>query len=265
MLVVSDSDSGTFEIEDVPPGEYQIRACGAGPRKVAVQAGERVGPIEFTVEPDPLFTLAGHVAGIPAERTRVFPDGGSGDFLLECLAAPAGKQEEARRASVDWRQDGALTIRVHAPPTGRWDVVLKGGFPSLPDVSNVIRDIDPVVSEQPAGLQFELGRGGSISGRVLTADGRTPLPWVRVEARPIRGDALLLMPRGDHPHQEAGPPEAHTDAEGNFSVGGLLSGQYNVSAAWDRQCFGYAPPVHVRLAEGEHRDDVNFRAPRDWP
>jgi hypothetical protein len=263
-------DSGRFEVRDMLPGEYSIDAvgqkiakCDTCPVTVTVREGETVGPIEISVRQRPSFS--GRVSGVPAKKTRALPGGGSSEFRLEGVAAPAGRPQEAHVAPVDWLPDGSFTAWPLGPPTAGADLVLKGGYSDLKLVSNVIRDVDLAPVGAAPDLQFELRPGATIRGRVLAADGRTPLPYMPVVARPRGGDAMLLVPRGDRKHEPQGPPEAHTDDEGYFSITGLLAGEYEVRLDWDRECFGYATPVYVELAEGEQRSGITFRAARDWP
>ncbi len=262
--------SGRFEIRDMLPGDYQINVvgrtiakCGSCPVTVTVGEGETVGPIEIGVRQRPSFS--GRISGVPAEKTRALPGGGSGEFRLEGAAAPAGKPQEARVAPVDWQPDGIFTAWPLGPPTARADLVLKGGYPGQRLVSNVIRNVDLATVGAATGLQFELHPGATIGGRVLASDGETPLAHLAVVARPRGGDAMLLVPRGDRKDEQQGPPDAYTDDEGYFSMTGLLAGEYEVTVDWRRECFGYVNPIHVELAEGEQRSGITFRAARDWP
>jgi hypothetical protein len=221
--------------------------------------------LTIQVKPRPSFN--GRIRAIPEEKTLAPPEGGAGALRLECVVAPAGQPEKAVTAPVDLQPDGSFTAWPSAPPTGRYDVVLKGGYPSpkMPLVSDVIRDVDLAAAGQVIALEFALHPGAAISGRVVAADGVTPLPYVPVVARPASGDGLLLVPHGARKDEQQGPPDAHTDDEGDFFIGGLLPGEYRVTVEWDRDCFGYAEPVAVQLAEGEQRTDLEFRAARDWP
>jgi hypothetical protein len=228
-----------------------------------VGPGERVGPVEIEVKPRPSF--GGRIEGIPAEKTRKLPRGGWSNFCLQGMVAPAGMPEAVGIAHVDWQPDGSFTAWLPSPRIHRYDVVLWGGHVDLQLVSNVIRNIEITESGGPTHLEFALSPGGAIRGRVVAADGVTPLPNIAVLARPISGDALLLMPRPMSRHDQPAPPGAGSDDEGRFSIGALLPGEYEVVADWERDCFGQVDAIHVRLAEGEQRDDLEFRAAKDWP
>jgi protocatechuate 3,4-dioxygenase beta subunit len=263
-------DAGRFEIRDMPPGDYEIAVrdprilgCPTPPIHVTLRPGQTVGPLELHFPPRPSFR--GRVSGIPEARTRALPGGGSGDFGLEAVVAPSGGPEGARVALLDLQPDGTFTAWLPSPPTGRSDVVLRGGFPSptLRVVSNVIRDLD--LAAPSLDLQFHLHPGATIGGRVVVADGVTPLPNVTVRARPVRGDALLLVASPDREYEEAEVPQAYTDEEGAFAISALLPGEYEVSVRWQRDCFGYLQPIHLELAECEQRTDLEFRAACDWP
>jgi protocatechuate 3,4-dioxygenase beta subunit len=262
-------DSGRFEVRDMLPGQYNIDAggpttgkCVPGPATVTVRSGETVGPIEIEIEQKP--SIGGRILGLPAEKERELPHGGWSSFRLECIFAPAGRPERAAHADLDWQPDGSFTAWLLVPP-GRYDVVLRGGYSDLKLVSNVIRSVEITESGGATDLEFALSPGVTISGRVLAADGVTPLPSIAVLARPISGDALLLIPQPMSKHEQPAPPGTDTDGDGYFSIGALLPGEYEVAAEWQRDCFGGAHAILVRLAEGEQRNDLEFRAAEDWP
>ena len=78
------------------------------------------------------------------------------------------------------------------------------------------------VDEQVSGIDFYLNPGGSIAGRIVDGDGA-----------PIAGASIQVFPPSDY---EPYPDVPHyygwavSDEEGNYTVSGLIDGEYIVSA-----------------------------------
>ena len=123
--------------------------------------------------------------------------------------------------------------------------------------------------EIAGNIDFALRREGTISGRVLEADGK-PLELVEVEAlRPrLQGSQRVLVPIGS----------AQSTADGRFTIGGLPAGSYYVGAfdpasggATDQEFWrhtfypGVAAAVdatRVRLEPGDVVSDLEFSIQR---
>lgn len=108
--------------------------------------------------------------------------------------------------------------------------------------------VSVIFSENTAGIDFTLDSGGSISGRVCQADGTTPISGASVQARGAQG----------------GNGSAITDSNGNYTILGLMSDTYQVSASaadyLSEYYNGAAAPVAVSVPGIV--PDINFSL--DW-
>jgi len=76
-------------------------------------------------------------------------------------------------------------------------------------------------AREPAEITVRLGRGGSISGDVVTGDG-SPIEGARVSVEGYLGDGSSAVPLVQ---------SALTDVRGRFSLGGIAAGQRSVTVA----------------------------------
>jgi hypothetical protein len=159
-----------------------------------------------------------------------------GRTLVCRLLDPEGKPVQGAwvRGLLPWQYQGQrqsgdrVTLRAVDPKKPRWLVVLHPGRQLGASLDVRAGDGEPVT--------VRLGPTGTITGRVLTPEGR---PWKQTDLR-------VCYNRGGgtrHPHQ---PEIVRTDDEGRFRVEGIIPGlSYQVNVA------GKPPNVTVaRVASG---------------
>jgi len=234
---VFQSSDGSFELTDVPPGKWNVKASSAGYRPAEV-SGIEIGEGE-TKEAVVLSLKKGAVVtgrvldprrGTGVSNASVSWGEGSG-------AAGIGPGQAAMARM--WGEGNAVTTdadgryRVEGLPSGK--ITLTAEHPEFLDVSRQVE------VEEEASVDLTLSLGGSIAGTVVGRDGRTPVPGAQV----LLGGQGLSFGMGEEP--------ARTDGAGNFLFEHLKAGRYRLSA---RSGAGSAPPKEVVLAESQRQDGV---------
>jgi hypothetical protein len=182
---------GYYLLQNLVPGEYQVRIYDSrymgefydgiysenkewvdGATTVEVVSGQNTPDIDFSLEPTP--SVSGHVfqtdGKTPIEGVRV------NAMLLG---------ENSRYGSAYSGSDGSYSISVPAPGdyavyTEDEDFLME--YYKEFAFGTFVTPVHVNGSGDTAGIDFTLDRGGSISGRVTLADGKTPVPGVRVYA-----------------------------------------------------------------------------------
>ena len=185
----------------------------------------------------PKATLRGHVyaraTGAPLKRAQL---------TLVPASRPADRVETTtnEQGTYEFRnvEHGSYILRCSRNGYVRSSYGQKG--PNQPPVRLTVRP-----GQELKDLDFQLIRGGVISGRVLDEDGE-PLSGVLVHAvarQYIRGQ-VRLMPRGSR----------STDDRGEYRIFDLSPGRYFVQAVWrsfDNQESGFAPVFYPNALRAE--------------
>lgn len=232
------SADGSFELTDVTPGRWIVRATAAGYRAaelgpVELAEGETKDGLVLTLKKGG--TLSGRVLD-PRRGTGV-PNATVG---WQAAAADSPNRMAAMIASrltggdtnTTTDADGRYTF--DGLPEGK--VVLSAAHPDFLDVTKeVAADSDNV--------DITLSVGGTISGSVVGRDGRSPVAGAQVSLRAL-GDTGMGW-------GETEPVRA--DAGGTFLFEHLRAGRYMVSA---ESPSGQARPKEVVLTENQRTDGV---------
>lgn len=155
-----------------------------------------------------------------------------GNVVDEARAPLAGASVRARATLLG--ESGPIALEREAATDARGGYLLEGLPPGPVELRVAVRDHVPqreVIRIEPASTQhaqsFALRRGASIAGRVLDAEG-APQAGVRVEA-------LRLDEAAERRVERRGEGAVcETDAEGRFSIGGLLEARYLLQASLQR-------------------------------
>jgi hypothetical protein len=193
---------GAFDCSGLQPGEYE---CQLRENGIERSDSVRVSLVEGSL-PAPVF-----LRSKPAASLHVRVEGSAALQLdaLTVLARPKGKSPLVAERKGD-------SFVLEALPLGRYDVLLD---PEVPGASRSIelRTADAVVELALSGVESR-----ALSGRVVDESGSgVPDVWLRVS-----GDSLYGAVRP--------APPVMSDADGSFTVPGLLPGHYDLRASGDR-------------------------------
>ncbi|HEV2063761.1 MAG TPA: carboxypeptidase regulatory-like domain-containing protein, partial [Thermoanaerobaculia bacterium] len=230
------SADGTFELTDVPPGKWTIRASASSYRNadvsgVEVVEGETKEGVVLSLKKGG--SLAGRVldpqkgTGVPNASVtwRAQGGGGMGGFGGMMVLGGGGNNATATdadgRFSFDGLPDGKVTVNA-----------------SHSDYLEASRDVNP--DDQPS-VDITLGTGGSISGTVVGRDQRTPLGGAQVSLNE-EGDSTAFA-----------NDSAKTDGNGNFSFDHLRAARYRLTA---QSSAGNTQPREVVLGENQAQSGV---------
>jgi hypothetical protein len=225
---------GRYLIADLPVGQYRVTAtapghvnqmferamvCGAE-RVVKVNAGDTVGAIDFYLEKGG--SVAGHVydAETGEPLADIWVDGGAEGKCDIWGGAATGS-------------DGSYVI-AGVFPSGRCSLYAPSSWQATPYIRDPdsVRTVVVYAPDTTQGIDFYLHRGGSISGRVRSADGSGVGQQVPVSAWPKNGawSRATWARMGDV-----------------YVLPGLPSGQYVV---------GVSPHLDPTKFHAEYYDDV---------
>ncbi len=203
------SEDGSFELPDVPPGRWTIRAEAAGYR-AAELSGVEVGPGE---------TKEGVVLSLKRGGTL------TGRVVEATQGAPVAN------ASVSWTAvgggGGGMRFGPDTQQTTGTDADGRFSFDSLPEGKIRLEAthpdyVDGSVEADPqkqATVEIPLGSGGAITGTVVGSDGRTPAAGARVS----------LDTQGES-GRFGGNESATADGNGAYSFEHLKAGRYELVA-----------------------------------
>lgn len=219
MIIAPVTDDGHFEADLLFPGRYVL----------AVNRGEGVGQdsVEFVREiPDqdtveltlemPGGAIHGRVtddAGKPLSGIRVslYADGGLSTGTIGGGKYAETTTDAAGEYAVQWLAAGSYTVGAGGKPLVN---LIDGASPYGREVRHGIALAD---GEVEYGVDFELASAGTISGRVLDANGMG-VPNASVFVRNESGQLLERISL------------ATSGADGNFTYGGVAAGRYTVTA-----------------------------------
>lgn len=204
-------DEGEFLLDGLDAGHYMVTATRSG------YAPARVEMVEAGAEDLELQLSNG------ASLTGQVTDGETGEPLAGFSVLVLLRVSELGRETYQ-------TTTVF-DPDGRYEIV--GLAPGDYDVIATARDfapsqerrisIDDPAPDEPQEADFQLGRGGRITGRVIDSASRQPLEHARVSVEAALGSAsasaVQLL------------ASTTTDASGNFELRGLSSGLRSVFVA----------------------------------
>ncbi|HEX5720596.1 MAG TPA: carboxypeptidase-like regulatory domain-containing protein [Thermoanaerobaculia bacterium] len=192
-------DDGSFRIEDVPPGTFELMALAAGRQpanmtSLEVRSGQDLRGVEVVLRPGAVLegrVLAPGGRPIPGARVSLVETGSIGTM----------------RAG--WaRTDGDGRYRLDAVPPGtRLFRADSEGFRER------VRELEVRAGEN--GLDFELEGGAEVTGRVVDDDG-VPVPAAAVVLHEGGGSWNL--------------PNAVSRPDGSFTLTGVADGTYRIAA-----------------------------------
>lgn len=234
------SADGSFELPDVNPGKWTVRATAAGYRGAevgGVEVGEGEAREGIVLSLKKGGTLSGRVLD-PRRGTGVAnadvswqesaPDGPN--RAAAAMIARLSGSNSATATDADGR------FRFEGLPEGKVTITA-----SHPDFLDGSKD----VASDTEQVDITLSIGGSIAGMVVGRDGRAPAAGAEVFLDPL-GESSGGWMGG------AGEP-SRADAAGNFLFGHLRPGRYRVRAEAPA---GKAPPKEVVLTENQRLDGV---------
>lgn len=228
----ADTDSaGEYTIEDLAAGSYDVHFEGGDEyaseyyddqpservaNPVAVNAGGTTGGIDAELAP------AAHVEGVVTDAGTEAPL----DGVLVCTRLPYGSGEAGDCAisgvdgsySIDGLGAGPYRIAFSGYESGGHEST-QGYLTQYYDRKSVAGEglvIDLAAGETETGVDAAMVKGGTIAGRVTAADGGAALQGMWVCA---------VSPR----FNVGWPVCASTDAEGEYEIPGLPTGNYKVS------------------------------------
>lgn len=233
-----ESEDGSFLLEDVPPGTWQVSVKAKGYQagrvgSVVVEEGSLREGVEVKLARGA--ALSGRVTD--ARSGRAIPGAsvskqtsGEGDARLPI---PALTEE----GEITTDADGRFTIEGVAPGTYK----LTATHPDYAEESQTVE-----VTDRGGNAEIRLSTGGVIAG-VVVSDARRPVADVDV--------SFVTTGEGSLGRMLGGGPQVSTDASGRFRFDHLAAGRYTVVA---QKRGSNSSPVDVVLQAGEAREDVTL-------
>src|SRR6266508_5971942 len=234
------SDDGSFELTDVPPGKWTIRGASAGYRAAeasGIEVGVGVtkedvvlslkkggGLSGRVIDPRGAAVANASVTWHPAETSG----GPMGAAMARITGAGAGGASTSSDADGHFQFDGLPDARVTLTA-------------SHPDYLEATRDIDP---SKETAVDLPLGTGASISGAVVGRDGRSAVPGALVQLNEEGSSGGGFGGGGD---------SARTDGSGNFLFEHLTGGRFKLIASGNT---GKSAAKEVVVAENQRLDGV---------
>jgi protocatechuate 3,4-dioxygenase beta subunit len=266
--------NGDYKIGDVPEGEHYVLAAAEG-----YYPNYYKNTRDFS-EATPVKVSAGAVTeGIDFDMEQIKPGDGSisGVVVRELDDAPIrgatvsvfSTENPFISGWVETAEDG--TYRLGALSTGKYYAYVRaeGYLPEYFDDAESFEQadlIDVVDPNETKGIDFKLGIGGSISGKVTNEEG-APIAGAYVQTAPTAFDSALgVRPDGTYLGTYGW---AVTDDQGDYTIGGLAAGSYKVLAqAWTQwfiasewydnsPSFEDATPVQVE--KGKETSGIDFK------
>ena len=234
-------DDGRFKIAKLQPGIYDLSAradelFGEAPEQTHVGLAETSEEVVIELHPAHMVTGLVTYAGVDG---RPCP---SGSVNLTDVKDP----DEDHFTEI--RDGGEVEIHALMPGTYKVQVQCEGAVSESEYPEVVIADASV------SGLVWEVREGLAIAGEVVDANGQ-PIPGARVYAQ--------MQTKADDPRaQQTRQMSQETLPDGEFRVGGLLPGSYELSAF--AEGFSRRPePVTVELEAGSDRHDVRIEMPAE--
>lgn len=233
------SEDGSFEIANVPPGKWIVRATASG-YKPADIAGVELAEGETKEGVVIALKRGGSFAG------RVLDPRGAGvaNASVSWSGAATGGGAMAVALMRMGRVGGNTSTVTDADGRFSFDSVSDGKVmvsASHPDYLEVTRELD---LSKEASVDLVLGTGGTIAGAVVGQDGRTPIP----------GAQISLDEEGDARFGGFGSGDSvRSDGSGNFLFEHLQAGRYKLTAQSNT---GKTTAREVVLGEVQRLDGV---------
>jgi hypothetical protein len=211
------SEDGSFELTEVPPGKWTVRGTAAGYRS-AEASGIEIGEGETKEGVVLQLKRGGGLAG------RVLDPRGAAVANASVTWHPSESEGGAMGAAMGRMMGGGAGGSTTSDADGRFQ------FDGLPDSHVTVtashsdylessRDIDP---SKEQSVDLTLGTGASISGTVVGTDGRSGVP----------GALVQLSEEGSGGGGFGGGGEStRTDGAGNFIFDHLTAGRFKVTAS----------------------------------
>lgn len=233
-----ETEDGSFVLEDVPPGSWQVSVNAKGYQagrvgSVVVEEGSVREGVEVKLAKGAV--LSGRVTD--ARSGRAIRDAsigkqasgeGGGRLPIPGLEGEDGVTTDA---------DGRFAIEGIAPGTYK----LTARHVDYAEESQTVE-----VNERGGDAEIRLTSGGVVAG-VVVSDSRRPVDNVEV--------SLTGAGEGSFGRMLGGGPQTATDATGRFRFDHLAAGRYTVNAT---RRGANASPVDVVLQAGESREDVTL-------
>ena len=221
-------DTGAYRLYGIAPGDYYVSATlraqgfmadsddssGYAPtyypgtgnvaeaQRVSVGLGQEITNITFALLPTKTVRITGTVIDSRGERV-------SNGFVMinESMEAAVPGVMFMSRGGGRIRPDGSFTISNVSPGSYTLNVNAGGG----PDSEGATTSIT-VGNEDLTGINLVTGKGASLSGRLVAAQGTTgelPLAGLQIFAQPLRFEPMM------------GSSPGRVEADGTFRVTGL--------------------------------------------
>ena len=231
------AEDGSFELDDVGPGKWDVEVGAAGFQKgrvagVGVEEGATTEGVEVRLLRGA--TLSGRVvedrSGKPVlEATvRAEPASGGGRFRM-------GGPDDDGPTTTD--AEGKFQIEGLAP----------GSYTLTATHTDWTEETERVeVKEQPVSVEIRLGKGGAIGGAVLAGGRGVPGATVSLS---VAGGQTFRGPFG------GGGQTAVTDEGGRFRFDTLSAGRYTLIGSLRSQS---SSPVEAVLQAGESSQEVSL-------
>lgn len=261
--------NGVYSIEGMTPGSYILAAYAQGyatqyydmksnPRDadtVVVSANATIDHIDFMLSRDPIIHPATYLITGVVKDAAGAPVQGALIYAENMLPVPPVSRPFVARSAADGTYQlpvsgGSFIVRAEAQGfvTEYFD---NTHDPALAtqlqlDASHPRRD----------NVDFSLGTGGRISGRVVRVRDNTP----------VEGAYVSLYPGVKNPTNSSGiVPGVVTDADGKYTLGGLAPGSYIVSASKEGYAVQYfdqatdpANATKVHVTDGNTTTGIDF-------
>lgn len=227
-------------------GIYSVGNKREDATNVTVSDGKATVNIDFTL--DAMASISGRV--YRADDKRPINEASVLVYGPHFSTGPIG----ARTAA-----DGSYKVISHNEGESSVMSLAEGYIPQyydgvyLPDQAT---KVTTVLGKDTPGIDIYLDWGGSISGRVYQPDGITPngqsgIFYAQVSGvkTPIPGGCLPTPPK----------QSLEVNPDGTYSIGGLLSGEYELLASDRNSNSSYVSEVrHISVTQGKETGNVDF-------
>jgi hypothetical protein len=251
--------NGSYTIAGLPSGEYRVRAEAAGyireyyqetysysqATAVSVNVPDNTPNIDFTLEVGG--TISGYVyradGSTPIESATVYANLIDGDYGMSARTGTDGSYTVTGLPSGNYR----VNVRADGYISEYYD----GTYNYI-----VATPVSVTMPDDTPNIDFSLEVGGSISGYVYEADGTTPVAGAEVSASLIYDEAM-------EPPEPVRP--VITGSDGGYTISGLPSGNYRVSAhaegyIWEYydSAYAYNQAASVSVAAPDDSTNIDF-------
>ena len=243
---------GTYTIQGLASGDYRVEVQAseqglvsefynqttdwAEAARVTVTAGQTTANIDFSL------AAGGSISGAVYEADGVTPVAEADVWAetYDCCGGNGSRTSADGTYIIHGLASGDYRVQVHAPEQG----LAMEFYNDITDWEQATR-VTVAAGVTTAGIDFSLAAGATISGRVYESDGVTPIAGTRVFAQRDGG----------------GGNEAHTSADGTYTVHGLAAGDYIVEA----EAAGFAREFYPGTSDFEAATRVTAMAGADTP